>query len=246
MDMTTFKPEVFEKELRDILDEKFIRRAVNLKRTGNIFSPLFYLLFTRIVELSSILNDVVLPNQLEVTEMFRTRKEFLQLDYGTINEAVKRVWVFEKKRDSEYAFSKSLEDFMYIIYRMRDIQKQIDSLFLRSVVSWDKDTLTMIYFTMLKAFLEIEEEINQKVKELNAVDYLRKLILNMFSGEKRKEVEELIFAESDDALLELFRSVVEGNKEDERVSKFLSALSSLSVSERLAIVKSIEAMVYNK
>ncbi len=243
--MRGVKPENFERELREVLDDKFIKRVINLKRTGNIFSPLFYLLFTRLVELSSVLNDVVLPNQIELMEMFRTRKEFLQLDYNTINEGVRRVWFFESKRDEEYGFTKSLEDFFYIIYRMRDIQKRIDSVILKNIEHWNKDEIARIYFIMLKVFLEIEEEINKKVEKLGSISFVRRLFLGMFSGEKRKEAEELILDKSEEELIEIFRALMEGDTGEE-VSRLSQLLNSLTVSERLAIVKSVEVIIYNK
>ncbi len=150
---------VFEDTLKDIFDEEFIKRAVKLKKTGNVFSPIFYIIFTRLVEISALINDIVLPNRIEIEEMFRTRKEFLQLDMETINETLRRVWIFEIKRDEEYKFSKSIEDLMYIVHRMRDIQKRIDKAILDNIRSWSKDDILDLYFILCKFLLEIEEEI---------------------------------------------------------------------------------------
>jgi hypothetical protein len=158
--------EKFESEIREIFDEKFVERAKNLKKSGNIFNPVFYLLFTRLVELSAIINDVVLPNKFELEELFKTRKEFLQIDYKTLNETLRRAWIFERKRGEEYTFSGSIEDMLYLLHRMGDIQKRIDELIFKYAI-WKKDSLVDLYFVMIKVFLELEDRINEIVlKEL--------------------------------------------------------------------------------
>jgi len=157
--------EQFEKEVRMIFDENFIKRAKNLKKTGNIFNPIFYLTFTRLVELSALINDVVMPNKDEIEEMFRTRREFLQIDYKTISEILKRVWVFEIKRGEEYGFSQSVEDLMYIVHRMGRIQSKIDEVIKKNVTRWEKEDILELYFVLLKTLLELDEQIN---KEINA------------------------------------------------------------------------------
>ena len=131
----------FEEEIRDIFDEEFVKRAVKLKITGNIFNPVFYILFTRLVEISSLINGIVLPTRFEIGEMFRTRKEFLQLDMRTINETLRQAWISEIRRGEEYRFSKGIEDLMYIVYRMRDIQKRIDDIILAHIKNWDKEEI---------------------------------------------------------------------------------------------------------
>jgi hypothetical protein len=96
----------FEKEIRSILDEKFIEKAKNLKKSGHIFNPIFYLFFTRLVEASGIFNNIVLPNELELEELFKTRKDFLQIDYETISELLRRIWLYERNRGIEFEFEK--------------------------------------------------------------------------------------------------------------------------------------------
>ncbi|AKG91257.1 hypothetical protein GAH_01451 [Geoglobus ahangari] len=169
----------FEEEIRDIFDEEFVRRAVKLKKTGNIFNPVFYILFTRLVEISSIINDVVLPNRLEIEEMFRTRKEFLQLDMKTINETLRRVWIFEIRRDEEYKFSKGIEDLMYIVYRMKDIQKKIDEVLMRHITKWEKEEILELYFILGKVLLEVEERIVDIASKEARVAWLRWLMDSM-------------------------------------------------------------------
>ncbi|WP_456369297.1 hypothetical protein [Geoglobus sp.] len=169
----------FEDEIRQIFDEEFVRRAVKLKKTGNIFNPVFYILFTRLVEISSIINDVVLPNRLEIEEMFRTRKEFLQLDMKTINETLRRVWIFEIRREEEYRFSKGIEDLMYIVYRMRDIQKRIDEVLLRHISKWEKEEILELYFILGKVLLEVEERIVDIASKEARVAWLRWLMDSM-------------------------------------------------------------------
>ena len=155
--------EKFEEEIKEIFDEDFVKRAKNLKKTGNIFNPLFYLTFTRLVELSALINDVVLPNENEIGEMFRTRKEFLQIDYKTISEILKRVWVFEIRRGEEYKFSQSVEDLMYIVHRMGRIQSKIDEVIKRNITTWKKDEILELYFVLLKTLLELDEQINEQI-----------------------------------------------------------------------------------
>ncbi|OYT33051.1 hypothetical protein B6U96_17775 [Archaeoglobales archaeon ex4484_92] len=72
--------ESFEEEIRKLFDEKLVEKAKNLKKTRHIFSPFFYILFTRLVELSALINDVFLPEKYELEELFKTRKSFLQID----------------------------------------------------------------------------------------------------------------------------------------------------------------------
>ncbi len=152
----------FEEEIRKLFDEKLVERAKNLKKTRHIFNPFFYLLFTRLVELSTIINDVVMPNRYELEELFRTRKDFLQIDYGTINETIRRAWVFERKRGVEFTFSSNIEDLLYVLYRMGKLQSAIDKIILK-YAEWDKDKLIELYFTLIRIILELEDEINREI-----------------------------------------------------------------------------------
>ncbi len=238
--------EQFEKELRGVLNDKFREKIINLKRTGNIFSPMFYLVFTRLVELSSIMNDVVLPNEFEIIEMFRTRKEFLQLDYNTINETVKRIWFFESRRDKEYDSSKSMEDFLYVVYRMKDIQEKIDRVLLNNIKKWKKEELAKLYFLMIKVFLEIDEEANAIVNRSIKHDFIKILILRMFPPEKRDLIASLlnqIFSKSQVDLKITFKSFLDGKYENKELAAFGDYLQELSPTERLAIIKAIEALL---
>ncbi len=238
--------EQFEKELGEVLNDKFKERLVNLKRTGNIFSPMFYLVFTRLVELSSIMNDVVLPNEFELIEMFRTRKEFLQLDYNTINETVRRIWFFETRREKEYDSSKSMEDFLYVIYRMKDIQERIDRVILNNVKEWKKDELAKLYFLMIKVFLEIDEEVNAVVNRAIKYDFVKMLILNMFPIEKRDAIASLldqIFSKPQTDLKIVFKSFLNGEYENEELANFGAYLQELNPTERLTIIKAIESLL---
>ncbi len=163
----------FEKEIREIFDDEFVKRAVKLKITGNIFNPVFYILFTRLVEISSIINDIVLPNRFELEEMFRTRKEFLQLDMRTINETLRQAWISEIRRGEEYKFSKGIEDLMYIVYRMRDIQKRIDDTIFAHIKRWEKEEILELYFILGKILLELEEEIVDTAFKRSRVEWLK-------------------------------------------------------------------------
>ena len=235
------KLENFEEELRGVLNEKFKQRLINLKKTGNIFSPMFYLVFTRLVELSSIMNDVVLPNEFELKEMFRTRKEFLQLDYNTINETVRRIWFFESKRDKEYDSSTSLEDFLYVIYRMKDIQEKIDRVILENIKEWEKDELAKLYFHMIKVFLEIDEEVNEIVNRSIRVDFIKMLIDKLLPSEKKEKVYELLekLLKKDD---EVIRAFLKGDCPPE-LTKLTSHLDDLKKEDRQLVLKAIESLL---
>lgn len=154
----------FEEEVRSLFDADLVERTKNLKRSGNIFNPIFYLYFTRIVELSAIINGVVLPNKYELEELFRTRKDFLQIDYGTINETLRRAWLFERERGVEFTFSDSVEDMLYILYRMGKLQGKLDKIIMK-YAKWDKDSLVELYFTILLVLLELEDRINRELKK---------------------------------------------------------------------------------
>ncbi|AIY90443.1 hypothetical protein [Geoglobus acetivorans] len=183
----------FEEEIREIFDEDFVKRAVKLKKTGNIFNPVFYILFTRLVEMSSLINDIVLPNRAEIEEMFRTRVEFLQLDMKTINEVLRRVWIFEIKRDEEYKFSKGIEDLMYIVYRMKDIQKKIDDVLLKHVSKWKKEDILELYFILVKVLLELEERTVDIASKEARTAWLTWLMENMgINGNRVSEVYEYL------------------------------------------------------
>ncbi len=152
----------FEEELRKLFDEKLVERAKNLKKTRHIFNPFFYLLFTRLVELSAIINDIVAPNRYELEELFRTRKDFLQIDYGTIGETIRRAWLFERKRGAEFTFSSNIEDLLYVLYRMGRLQSEIDKLIIR-YAEWKKDQLVELYFALIRILLELEDQINREL-----------------------------------------------------------------------------------
>ncbi|MDI9645907.1 MAG: hypothetical protein QFX40_04350 [Archaeoglobales archaeon] len=154
--------ESFEKEIREIFDEDFIRRTKALKKSRHIFNPIFYILFTRLVELSAILNEVVLPNSYEIKELFRTRKDFLQIDYGTLGEAIRRAWLNERKRGSEYTYSSNIEDLLYILYRIGRIQSRIDQLIVKHT-SWSKESLSELYFTLMSFLIELDDNLNREI-----------------------------------------------------------------------------------
>jgi len=156
--------EEFEKELMDLFDRDFIERTKSLKKSGNIFNPIFYIFFTRIVELSAIVNDMVLPNKYELEELFRTRKDFLQIDYGTIGETIRRAWLYERERGVEFTFSNSVEDMLYLLYRMGKLQGRLDGIIMKHA-EWEKNKLVELYFTILKVLLELEDRINREIKE---------------------------------------------------------------------------------
>ncbi len=156
--------EAFERELRELFDRDLIERAKNLKRVRHIFNPLFYLLFTRLVELSAIINDVILPNRYELEELFRTRKDFLQLDYGTLGETIRRAWLFERKRGFEFTFSNTMEDLLYVLYRMGKLQKKVDELIMK-YAEWNKDSLSELYFTIIKVLLELDDQLNREIAD---------------------------------------------------------------------------------
>ncbi len=154
----------FEEEERNLFDADLVERAKNLKKSGNIFNPIFYIYFTRLVELSAIINGVVLPNRYELEELFRTRKDFLQIDYGTIGETLRRAWLFERDRGVEFTFSNSVEDMLYILYRMGKLQGKLDRIILK-YAEWEKDKLAELYFMILLILLELEDKINREIKQ---------------------------------------------------------------------------------
>ncbi|WP_290598236.1 MULTISPECIES: hypothetical protein [unclassified Archaeoglobus] len=153
----------FEEEVRNLFDADLVERAKNLKKSGNIFNPIFYIYFTRLVELSAIINGVVLPNRYEIEELFRTRKDFLQIDYGTIGEVLRRAWLFERERGVEFTFSNSVEDMLYILYRMGKLQGKLDGIILK-YAEWSKEKLAELYFTILLVLLELEDRINREIQ----------------------------------------------------------------------------------
>ncbi|MEM4472110.1 MAG: hypothetical protein QXR27_03760 [Archaeoglobaceae archaeon] len=151
-----------EAEIRQILDEKFMEKAKNLKKSGHIFNPIFYLFFTRLVELSAIFRNIVLPNRYELEELFAMRRDFLQIDYRTLTEIIRRAWVYERSKGMEFSFSKNADDMLYLLYRMGRIQKEIDDVILK-YAEWKKEKLIEIYITLLRVLLEIEDEINKSI-----------------------------------------------------------------------------------
>lgn len=154
----------FEREVKELFDADLVERAKNLKKSGNIFNPIFYIFFTRIVELSAIINDMVLPNRYELEELFRTRKDFLQIDYGTIGETIRRAWLYERERGVEFTFSNSVEDMLYLLYRMGKLQGKLDRIIMK-YAEWEKNKLAELYFTILKILLELEDKINREIRE---------------------------------------------------------------------------------
>lgn len=154
----------FEEDVKNLFNAELIERAKKLKKSGNIFNPIFYLYFTRLVELSAILNGVVLPNRHELEELFQTRKDFLQVDYGTIGETIRRAWLFERERGVEFTFSNSIEDMLYVLYRMGNLQRRLDGIILK-YAEWNKEKLAEMYFTILLILLELEDRINREIQK---------------------------------------------------------------------------------
>jgi hypothetical protein len=223
--------EKFEEELGKSFDEKFKERVINLKKTGNVFSPIFYLIFTRLVELSSIMNDIVLPNEFEVREMFRTRKEFLQLDYGTINETIRRMWFFESRRAREYCSSKSMEDFLYVVYRIKDIQENIDRVILNNIRDWTKDEISGLYFLLIRFLLELDEEANESVRKFIKLEFAKELLKSLLgsTGERIGNSIQKILLEKGELggrEIKAFQELVDRLKQKDRelVTKIVQAL----------------------
>jgi hypothetical protein len=152
----------FEADVRQILDEKFIEKARNLKKSGHIFNPIFYLFFTRLVELSAIFRNIVLPNRYELEELFAMRRDFLQIDYRTLIEIIRRAWVYERSKGTEFSFSKNADDMLYLLYRMGRIQKELDDVILKHA-EWKREKLIELYINLLQILLEIEDEINKSI-----------------------------------------------------------------------------------
>ncbi|MEM0203619.1 MAG: hypothetical protein QXO16_07775 [Archaeoglobaceae archaeon] len=154
--------EEFEAEIRRILDEKFIEKSKNLKKSGHIFNPIFYLFFTRLVELSAIFRNIVLPSRYEIEELFTMRKDFLQIDYRTLTEIIRTAWIYERSKGIEFSFSKNTDDLLYLLYRMGRIQKEIDTVIIKHA-EWKKEKLIELYISLLRILLEIEDEINKSI-----------------------------------------------------------------------------------
>ncbi|ADC65059.1 hypothetical protein Ferp_0891 [Ferroglobus placidus DSM 10642] len=152
------------------INEEFVERCKNLKKTGNIFNPIFYIVFTRLVEVSSIINEVFLATPEDLEEMFKTRKDLLEIDLKTINETLRRAWKFEIERGVKYNFSDGIEDLMYVVYRMREIQSTIDEMIKSLVKEWKKSELVDIYFSLLVELLELEEKIQKEVEREIALE----------------------------------------------------------------------------
>ncbi len=157
------------------ISDEFIERCKNLKKTGNIFNPIFYIVFTRLVELSAIINEIFLPTPDDVEEMFKTRKDLLEIDLKTINETLRRAWKFEIERGVKYNFSEGIEDIMYVVYRMREVQSSIDEMIKGMVREWKKSELVEVYFSLLVELLELEERIQREVEKEVALENFAKL-----------------------------------------------------------------------
>jgi len=179
------------------ISEEFVERCKNLKKTGNIFNPIFYIVFTRLVELSAIINEVFLPNPEDIEEMFKTRRDLLEIDLKTINETLRRAWKFEIERGVKYNFSDGIEDIMYVVYRMRDVQSSIDEMIKSMVKEWKKSELVEIYFSLLVELLELEERIQKEVERELALENLASLAEKMgYDGEALKKCYEILRDES--------------------------------------------------
>ena len=157
------------------ISEEFVERCKNLKKTGNIFNPIFYILFTRLVEVSAIINEIFLPTPEDLEEMFKTRKDLLEIDLKTINETLRRAWKFEIERGVKYSFSDGIEDLMYVVYRMREVQNTIDKMIKSLVKEWKKSELVEIYFSLLVELLELEEKIQREVEREIALENFARL-----------------------------------------------------------------------
>ncbi len=170
--------------VEDLLGRDFVIRCKNLKKTGNIFNPIFYIVFTRLVELSGIINEIFLPTPEEVEEMFKTRKDLLEVDLKTINETLRRAWKYEIERGVKYSFSEGIEDLMYVVHRMSEIQEKIDDYIRTNVKEWRKEVLIELYFDLLRSLLELEEKIQREVELENLLDSYVKLAKELgFNGE---------------------------------------------------------------
>ncbi|MFN3384185.1 MAG: hypothetical protein ACK401_04755, partial [Archaeoglobaceae archaeon] len=120
------------------------------------------LFFTRLVELSAIFRNVVLPNRYEIEELFAMRKDFLQIDYRTLTEIIRVAWIHERSRGIEFTFSKNTDDLLYLLYHMGRIQREIDAVIMKHA-EWKKDKLVELYLSLLRILLEIEDEINKSL-----------------------------------------------------------------------------------
>jgi hypothetical protein len=104
----------------------------------------------------------VLPNRYELEELFAMRRDFLQIDYRTLIEIIRRAWVYERSKGTEFSFSKNADDMLYLLYRMGRIQKELDDVILKHA-EWKREKLIELYINLLRILLEIEDEINKSI-----------------------------------------------------------------------------------
>ena len=144
----------FEAEVQKVLQGEFMKRCQNLKSSNVIFNPFFYILFTRIVELFVIEEEKNEVNKVTLEELFYSRKSTLQIDYSILIEIFRRIEWWKSRENKQYLISEHMEDILYIVYRIGDIQDKIDECILKYFDYGVKD----IYYTLIKVLIELDDE----------------------------------------------------------------------------------------
>ncbi|RKY50691.1 MAG: hypothetical protein DRP92_07720 [Candidatus Neomarinimicrobiota bacterium] len=149
--------EKFERDIREVFSERFLESCKSLKEDNVIFNPLFYLFFTRLVELNIIKDarGIEFITKDFLRDLFKGRRITLQIDYFVLLDIFIEIEKWNLK-GKPYSILDHMHDILYVIYRIDEVQKKIDEMLLDYIEYFDVEYL---YYSLIKIILEIDDEV---------------------------------------------------------------------------------------
>lgn len=131
-------------ELEKIFDSELQERLKKLKNVP--VSPITFILFTRIAELSAIINKHIEPTEESLEYLFGLRNKLSRMFLNTLKD------IFFGLYFTDFDKTAYLEDMVYVLQRVEKIQSEIDKLILRGVKSGN---LVELYQCLIKFLLNM-------------------------------------------------------------------------------------------
>ncbi|AAB90034.1 hypothetical protein [Archaeoglobus fulgidus] len=133
----------FKRELEKVFEKELKKRIERIGKTP--LSPLSLILFTRIAELSAIENGYIRPTEYEMREIFAARTTYSEGLLSTLKDIIYSHFLRSN-------LGEHLEDFIYTLQRIEDIQSKIDELILREM---REVSLRKVYHELLRFLLDM-------------------------------------------------------------------------------------------
>jgi hypothetical protein len=175
MNSTHFKSELIN-ELNRIFDSKLQDRIKRLRSLA--LTPLAFILFTRIAELSAMINELVELTEYGLEEMFARRRRFSRMFLNTFKDILFDIYIMEVKE----AKMLYIEDMIYVLQRLDHIQSEIDELILEKLSGKEVVRFYRILIRFLLGMMSSNEVVPDRsgdvVKDLERIEEMVRELKN--------------------------------------------------------------------